>query len=834
MFHLVRRIKVFLLRLAITVVLIGGSGQGAPEDIDLGDSIQAAIDVAGPEDGVSDSILDQNDVDLAFSNSANLRDPTDPATIDGDGNSDGSVSGGVGVDGDDYKLSITSTVPLPRIRVNKTANVSSGTPSNCVQFVIKVTNVGGTALDSIVVRDQLPEGLEYVDDNHNRTKRTVQGSNINWTLGSLDVGQSRSIELTARIDGSRLGSITNQVNVTAISPAGAVATAEDSVEVKVRRSMVPRSSLSSKYAEISRSFIIQPPKPVPSEETRNIIVVIPTIVGNEIVIPALYIQDAIDAASPGDIILVHGGYTYTGSINISKSLSLTPLRGMPVIDAEGGGSAITLSADGISLEGFMIMNSAEAGIEIVSDNNIIRKNKVERCGDGILIRGASKNVIQDNTISYNSYGIRLFSSNDNIIKANSVHNNGNYGIYIDSSDDNHIYLNKFNNPNSAYSNSNNLWNSPTLENYKFKGQSFTNYRGNLWSDYDGNDLNENGIGDTPYHVSGVEYDNYPLKDRESKTFNVCASGCDYISIQDAIDAAIDGDAILVYSGTYSENVDVNKSLTLRGVDTDGGLPVVDAITLSADGCTLEGFVATNPDYNGIRVNSDGNKITGNTANGNNCCGIVLSLFSNNNMVTGNTANGNNGDGIYISGYDNAITGNTASGNNEDGIFLWSSSDSTISDNTASNNEGSGISLNESSNNAIKDNTATGNNYDGIYLDSSNDNTISDNTANNSEGCGIVLWSSNDNAITYNTANGNSYDGIFLWSSNDNTISDNTANNGEGCGIYLDSSSDNAITGNTSNDNGGDIDLWSSSDDIIIIPNAGGISLIESSSTTVPN
>src|SRR6476660_9254987 len=64
-----------------------------------------------------------------------------------------------------------------------------------------------------------------------------------------------------------------------------------------------------------------------------------------------------------------------------------------------------------------------------------------------------------------------------------------------------------------------------------------------------------------------------------------AVGCDNSdrrcqTIQEAVDAAHAGDTIKVKAGTYNENVDVGKRLTLQGVgnptvdpvDTDAGVP----------------------------------------------------------------------------------------------------------------------------------------------------------------------------------------------------------------------------------------------------------------------
>lgn len=71
---------------------------------------------------------------------------------------------------------------------------------------------------------------------------------------------------------------------------------------------------------------------------------------------------------------------------------------------------------------------------------------------------------------------------------------------------------------------------------------------------------------------------------------------DYPTIQEAINAASDGDTVLVAAGTYYENVVINKTIVLIGegrdvtfIDASGGT----AITVKANGVVMEVFTTKN-------------------------------------------------------------------------------------------------------------------------------------------------------------------------------------------------------------------------------------------------
>jgi parallel beta-helix repeat protein len=84
--------------------------------------------------------------------------------------------------------------------------------------------------------------------------------------------------------------------------------------------------------------------------------------------------------------------------------------------------------------------------------------------------------------------------------------------------------------------------------------------------------------------------------RNSRATLYVGSGQTYSKIQDAVDNASTGDKIVVLSGTYYENVAIDKTLTLQGNDTTNtiinGSGSGSVITIKADWVNVSGFRVT--------------------------------------------------------------------------------------------------------------------------------------------------------------------------------------------------------------------------------------------------
>lgn len=264
--------------------------------------------------------------------------------------------------------------------------------------------------------------------------------------------------------------------------------------------------------------------------------------------PYQSITNALEHAKDGDTIFVHNG-TYYEHVVVNKSVSLLGEdRDSAIVDGNRTGNVISIITDYVSITGFnlksggmgpedygsgIFVDATARGVNIScntimynyygirlqhSDSNTVSGNTITNNYDGISLYSSDDNMVSSNTVSSNIYGgislsysgvnvvsgntitsnyngITLEFSSDNVVSGNTIFSNNNYGVSLYGSS-NTIYLNNFNNTNQVWSNSPSVW-----EDGK---------EGNYWSNYKGQDMDGDGIGDTPYAIDENNQDNHPL------------------------------------------------------------------------------------------------------------------------------------------------------------------------------------------------------------------------------------------------------------------------------------------------------------------------------------
>jgi parallel beta-helix repeat protein len=121
------------------------------------------------------------------------------------------------------------------------------------------------------------------------------------------------------------------------------------------------------------------------------------------------IQQAAANASTGDLIEVQSG-TYHENVYLFHTVTLLGVdtgKGLPVVDAGGSGSAITIRSNGTTVSGFNVTNSGHcgcgnAGILVESNNNTIMNNIIFKNKYGIFVRpGKTNNTFLSNDLQKN-------------------------------------------------------------------------------------------------------------------------------------------------------------------------------------------------------------------------------------------------------------------------------------------------------------------------------------------------------------------------------------------------------------------------------------------------
>lgn len=165
-------------------------------------------------------------------------------------------------------------------------------------------------------------------------------------------------------------------------------------------------------------------------------------------------------------------------------------------------------------------NAENAGYAILlSDNgNIVFNNTIENSTHAIsILGGSSSNNIYANTLVNNVGGLELFGQGSNNTFHDNYVANNRYGVllsrtYLKSPGENNTVCH-----NNFINNTKQINNDSTYHgNYHSEaaiypiGDYDNGKEGNYWSDYKGEDKNNDGIGDSPYVVDSILKDHYPL------------------------------------------------------------------------------------------------------------------------------------------------------------------------------------------------------------------------------------------------------------------------------------------------------------------------------------
>ena len=337
---------------------------------------------------------------------------------------------------------------------------------------------------------------------------------------------------------------------------------------------------------------------------------------------------------------------------------------------------------------------------------------------------------------------------------------------------------------------------------------------------------------------------------------------DYITIQEAVDAAQPGDTIFVYNGTYYENVEINKSINLTGESNtntiingsanDTAIHIYNVEYVNVNNFTLENAT------HGIWIEFAHNITISKCRITNNSNGMYIHASSNitinNNEIFKNFYFGPApplpyvGVGIYLVSTEKCNISNNNINSNTfivydpiEPIFLGGggfgvkgkeSNHTMIYDNDINRNYvyqglaqgGRGIYLDSSHNNSLIKNRVT-TNFHNIYLNKINHTILRFNKINNNSKpkhlneFGIRIDYSFYNIVTENIVRNHNYIGIHIRDadSNYNQIINNEVSScgssamSDSAGIYIGSSTNNAIRNNTLYNNQNGISLvthWS--------------------------
>ena len=421
-----------------------------------------------------------------------------------------------------------------------------------------------------------------------------------------------------------------------------------------------------------------------------------------IIVPDDYptIQEAINAANPGDTIYVNPGKYYE-HIAVNKTVSLIGEdRDTTIIDGSRTGSVINIIADNVYITGFTIQNSSHAwrGCPILLQNcaNVtIRNNKIAEGDSCIRLEYSDHNNILENIITNPDFsGIYLTHSSENNITGNII-SMVSYGIEMDQSNNNTINDNMITEINWSY--------------IRLASSSFNTLKNNS--------LSGAYPGARYFGVHGSSLEHFIQDIDETNTI----AGKPIYYLVNQHDRQIPNDA--GYVGVINSTNITVKDLTLRN-NFQGVLfaytnkSIIENVVISDQDCGIQLYFCDGNTINCSQITgcwdglsmsfSNNNVLINNDVSRNSLLNVGI-RYCNNNTIFGNIISFSrrpDSVGLGIEGNGNMICANDLYGNFND-VIIMNSSDNTICNNKIRDSfTGLGIQF-SANNNEIYNNWITG-------------------------------------------------------------------------------------------------------------------------------
>ena len=346
------------------------------------------------------------------------------------------------------------------------------------------------------------------------------------------------------------------------------------------------------------------------------------------------IQEAIKAASPGDIIFVKTG-TFYENVIVNKSVSIIgESRETTLIDGNGTAEAVIVAANNTMLSGFTIQSGSSfiAAVRLENVSHVtITNNTITNSFSGLAIAFSDFNTIVGNNITRNTFRDTFVNSSNNILRDNIIE-----GLYISKSINNTLVGNTIGSFMLSHSP------NTTLRNNNFSvfgvyGETLSHFVQDIESS---NTINGKPI----YYWVNYENSEVPLD-------------AGYVALIDCM------------------------NITVRGLNFENNIQSI--IMFSTNNSRILNNNITNINE-GLWVFSSYNNIVYQNNIEHTMYGIWLDDSLNNSIAINNIAN--NSRGIYFShSHGNTVSGNNITANTDAGMWLWQSRKNAIYHNNFINN-----------------------------------------------------------------------------------------------------------------------------------------------------